>query len=72
MTTRITEDILLGLMQLGMADQSMLANVRYHRQRKYWSRMDLRHSTTSLVFQGSIIGFGGKIRRHLYRYGVEN
>jgi site-specific recombinase XerD len=50
MTTRITEDILLGLMQLGMNDQSVLANVRQVVQSEL-AKYDIRTKETAIAIR---------------------
>lgn len=50
MTARITEDILLGLMQLGMNDQSVLANVRQVVQSEL-AKYDIRAKETAIVIR---------------------
>lgn len=50
MTTRITEDILLALMQLGMTDQSMLANVKHVVQAEL-AKYDIRAKETAIAIR---------------------
>jgi Site-specific recombinase XerD len=50
MTTRITEDILLALMQLGMTDQGMLANVKHVVQAEL-AKYDIKPRETAIAIR---------------------
>ncbi|MBQ2299093.1 MAG: tyrosine-type recombinase/integrase [Bacteroidaceae bacterium] len=50
MTTRITEDILLALIQLGMADQSMLVNVKHVVQAEL-AKYDIKPRETAIAIR---------------------